>query len=241
MKRIFTVAALGVLSIFGYSQQPDIEINEDLRALVLELEDQFDMISEERKQTLSDMAQMLVESNDSGEAMRALFICTHNSRRSHLSDLWYKFGVMYYGLSGFESYSGGTEATRFHPNAIAAIQRAGFRVQYRESVENPVVQVTPGGTFPIWRMSSKTYGDESNPQSNFMAVMVCSDADQSCPIVDGASARFGLPFNDPKHFDGTPSQDDKYDATLQLIGREVLFLTHEVKMQTALRIESEQN
>jgi hypothetical protein len=35
--------------------------------------------------------------------------------------------------------------------------------------------------------------------------MVCSEADKSCPSVDGAELRVGMPYDDPKYFDGTPS------------------------------------
>jgi len=56
-----------------------------------------------------------------------------------------------------------------------------------------------------WAAWSKKYNDTANPKKDFCAVMVCSEADKSCPSVDGAELRVGMPYDDPKYFDGTPS------------------------------------
>ena len=114
---------------------------------------------------------------------------------------------------------------------------AGFSVAYDKKVTNPVVSVSPGH-YPVWHKQSKMYTHSVNPKSNFVAVMVCSDADQSCPVVDGASARFSLPYDDPRYFDNTPSQDLKYDETVDLIGREMLFMIGYLKNQLILSEES---
>lgn len=102
--------------------------------------------------------------------------------------------------------------------------------------ENPVVSVSPGN-YPVWNMQSKKYTHKINPKTDFVAIMVCSDADRSCPIVEGAEGRFSLPYNDPRHYDGTPAMDLKYDKTVEEIATEMLYLTDFLKKQQIRQIE----
>jgi arsenate reductase len=88
-------------------------------------------------------------------------------------------------------------------------------------------------------MKSKVYTHKVNPKSNFVAVMVCSDADKSCPAVDGAVGRFAIPYNDPRYFDNTPSEKQKYDETVALIGTEMLYLVHHIKNKIIVKAELE--
>lgn len=238
-KTLLTLSALYFTATFA--QNPTPEISDDLREYAIDLESGFQSISEERKETLNQIAEVLVESRNDSSGLQILFICTHNSRRSHMADLWFKFGTLYYGLTNYDSYSGGTEATAFHPNAIESIKRAGFRVRYSSRYENPIVHITPGGSYPLWQMSSKKYNSAANPQTGFVAVMVCSDADRSCPIVDGAYARFGLTYDDPRYYDDAPSRDEKYDNTLKLIGTEIFYLTYQIKRREIELREASKN
>ncbi len=215
------------------AQQLQIKINPALAQRTEQLVQQFDAISEERKTALREIADFLLEKRGSASPYGVLFVCTHNSRRSHLSDLWFKYGTLFFGIEGFASYSGGMEATAFNPNAIAAVERAGFNAAFSRAVKNPVVSVTPGN-YPVWQMQSKKFTHEMNPKDNFVAVMVCSDADRSCPLVPGADTRFAIPYNDPRHYDQTPAQNLKYDEALNTIGREMLYLTDYLKKQLIL-------
>ena len=43
------------------------------------------------------------------------FICTHNSRRSHLSQVWAQALAHHVGINTINCYSGGTEATALFP------------------------------------------------------------------------------------------------------------------------------
>ena len=40
--------------------------------------------------------------------------------------------------------------------------------------------------------------------------MTCNNADEGCPLVIGAEARFPIKYDDPKAFDGTELQTQKY-------------------------------
>ncbi len=62
----------------------------------------------------------------------------------------------------------------------------------------------------------------ANPQSDFCAVMVCSDAADNCPVVVGASQRVALSFDDPKEYDGTPQEAVMYAQRRDQIGRAML-------------------
>jgi arsenate reductase len=47
--------------------------------------------------------------------------------------------------------------------------------------------------------------------------MTCSQADIGCPVIFGASERFSIPFDDPKVFDNTAEQAEKYrEKSLQI-------------------------
>jgi hypothetical protein len=234
---IYMLGALMGLFLPAQGQSFTTEINEPLQQTTRELISQAHLISPERKEKLVELADYLLEQKNDSVHFNALFVCTHNSRRSHITDTWFQYALIYYGISGYNSFSGGLEATAFHPNAIAALQRAGFSVAFDKKVTNPVVSVSPGH-YPVWHKQSKIYTHPVNPKSNFVAVMVCSDADQSCPVVDGASARFSLPYDDPRYFDNTPSQDLKYDETVELIGREILFMIGYLKNQLIISEES---
>ena len=241
MKTTITKFLTLAIILFGnhlVAQNPLLQINKELEATTEKLINGFDEIDEKRKAELEELGDFMVEQLEGQENFNALFVCTHNSRRSHIADLWFKYGMYYYGLNQFESFSGGTEATAFNPKAIEAIKRAGFTVVYDKKVENPVVSITPKN-FPVWDMKSKVYTHKVNPKSNFVAVMVCSDADKSCPAVDGAVGRFAIPYNDPRYFDNTPSEKQKYDETVALIGTEMLFLAHHIKNKIIVQAELE--
>lgn len=219
------------------AQEFSFEINEELQGTAKRLVNESDQITSERKEQLAEIATFILENTTSPENFSVLFVCTHNSRRSHIADTWFKFGLLYFGLAGYDSYSGGLEATAFNPNAAAALERAGFTVAYKSKVQNPVVSISPG-RYPVWKMKSKVYTHKVNPTSNFVAIMVCSDADESCPLVDGAVGRFAVPYDDPRYYDNTPSQQLKYDQTVSEIGGEMLYLTGYLKSQMILAVES---
>lgn len=76
---------------------------------------------------------------------------------------------------------------------------------------------------------SKRFSDPPNPQVDFCAVMVCSQADEACPHVPGAEKRFSIPYEDPKAYDGTPHESEKYNERSHQIAREMLYLFTRVK------------
>lgn len=199
-----------------------------IQKLVQELENDFHSISEERKTDLNLFAEKIKESIQQFGKAKVIVICTHNSRRSHLGQIWLRLAAEKYNLP-IETFSGGTEATAFHPNMIAALKTVGFQVEEISSGENPRYQVNISEEDKNKeQLFSKVYSAEYNPQKNFIAVMVCTEADGGCPFVAGSIARISLPYEDPKYTDGTSAEKEAYLKTVKEIGREMLFVISQV-------------
>lgn len=179
----------------------------------------FDSIPQERKQLLQQLAAYVKSTNGNTHLN---FICTHNSRRSHISQLWAQAAAEFYGIKNVHCYSGGTEATAFNPRAVKAMRDAGFSITQKTEGANPVYDVQISDA--TWlRAFSKTYDAPENPASDFCAVMTCSHADENCPFIPGAAKRIALTYDDPKEFDGTPLEEAKYAERVKEIGTELFY------------------
>jgi protein-tyrosine-phosphatase len=190
---------------------------------------EFGQIPAERQAELQKIARYVQERMHSGEPARLTFICTHNSRRSHLSQIWAAASARFYGIGGVEVFSGGTEATAFNPRAIAAAERAGLQIQKTEDGKNPRYEVRCQDTEKPLVCFSKVYNEAPNPKQDFCAVMTCSQADASCPVVKGSALRVALFFDDPKVADGTPEESATYDERCRQISREMLYLFSQIR------------
>jgi len=204
-------------------------LNETIRNL---LEERY-RIPVERLGLLSGFARCIAERSNADQPTALLFLCTHNSRRSHMAQLWTRAAVDHFGLKGITAYSGGTEATSFHPSAVRALTEQGFRITKLEDSANSVhgVAVSEGGA--VERSFSKIHDHPVNPTHDFIAVMTCSSADQACPVVAGSAARFALLYDDPKVFDGTAAEAAAYQERSRQIGREMLSVFQDVAEATS--------
>ncbi len=188
-----------------------------------ELIPQFDSISEERKTILKKIGNYISEKRTQDKPAHLVYICTHNSRRSHFGQIWAKVAADFYGIPNVHTYSGGTEATAFNPNAIEAVKRAGMKVQKTTDTENPVYHVYHAENQEPSVCFSKAYDASQNPMSEFAAIMTCSDAEENCPFIPGVELRIGTTYDDPKAFDNSPLQDEKYDERCRQIALETLY------------------
>ena len=191
---------------------------------------EFGQIPEERKTTLKHLANFVETKVKAGEKVELIFICTHNSRRSHISQIWAQTAANYYGVPNVTTYSGGTEATAFNPRAVKAMEEAGFKIKKTTESSNPIYEVRFSDNATAIKAFSKKYDGDGNPTSGFGAVMTCSHADHNCPIVGGASVRIVTPYDDPKDFDNTAQEAAKYTERVHQIGREILYAFSLVKM-----------
>jgi arsenate reductase len=192
---------------------------------------EFDKISNARKAQLTVLSEYLTKKYSKNSTPKVIVICTHNSRRSHLGQMWLAVGADFFGLPTLETYSGGTEATAFNPRAVAALKRLGFDIHTKnETVVNPNYEIKWTASQSPYLAFSTRYDDALNPQNDFAAIMVCTDADEKCPLVLGIDLRLALPFEDPKAFDDTDLESQKYDERCVQIAREFLFVLSEVKV-----------
>jgi protein-tyrosine-phosphatase len=184
---------------------------------------EFDQISEERKLTLQKLTEYVRSKVTANQPARLVFICTHNSRRSHLSQIWAQLAAHYYGIPGVGTYSSGTEATAFNPRAVKAMRKAGFQIEGAGSETNPVYALKWSEEAAPIKAYSKVYDAEGNPTRDFAAVMTCSEADRNCPFIPGAEMRLPLPYHDPKDFDSTPQEEAQYDERTRQIAKEIFY------------------
>jgi protein-tyrosine-phosphatase len=202
----------------------------DLASTVAEARTETDEIPAERKAGLEQLARFIREEISAGKTPKLVFICTHNSRRSQMAQIWAQGAAQYFGVPRVETFSGGTEATAFNPRAVAALERAGFRIDTSDEGNNPVYLVRSVNDAEPMECFSKAYDRPPNPEQDFFAVMTCSQADRDCPLVLGATERIAIPYDDPKTFDGTNQEAAKYDERCRQIGREMLYVFSRVKL-----------
>jgi arsenate reductase len=197
---------------------------ETLLAFVKERVGEYDRIPGDRKKELNRLADEIRTRLTAGNQVEILFICTHNSRRSHMGQIWAQLAAGHYGVEHVQSFSGGTEATLFDPRTVKAMKEGGFQIKTIIPGSNPVYRVGFPGASAEDRVFSKKYTDPPNPTRGFIAVMTCSDADEGCPVIYGSDARFSITYEDPKAYDGTQKEREAYADSNRRIAREMLYL-----------------
>lgn len=186
-------------------------------------------ISKERKEILLPLVEYVQHKINKHEPVRINFICTHNSRRSHLSQVWAQTMAFYFGIKNVYCYSGGTEATALFPMAAETLKNSGFSIETISQGENPVYSIKYADNEPAVIGFSKKFDDSFNPKSEFAAVMTCSQADVGCPFIAGAEKRIPITYEDPKAFDNSPQQAEKYKERSLQIATELLYIFAQIK------------
>lgn len=186
-------------------------------------------ISVERKEILQPLANFIQSKADAQEPIRINFICTHNSRRSHLSQVWAQTMAFYFDLKNVHCYSGGTESTALFPMVAQTLKNSGFQIGSLSEGKNPVYSIKYAANEPPIIGFSKRLDDKFNPTSEFAAVMTCSQADGGCPFIAGAEKRIPITFEDPKAYDNTPQQAEKYWERSLQIATELMYIFSQIK------------
>lgn len=185
-------------------------------------------ISEERKSVLNPLAEFIQSKVSENQDIRINFICTHNSRRSHLSQVWAQTMAYHFGIKNVFCYSGGTESTALFPMAAETLKNSGFEIQTISEGSNPVYSIKYSeNEHPIIGFSKKL-DDDFNPKSGFAAIMTCDSANEACPFVPGAEKRIPITFEDPKAFDNTPQQAEKYNERSLQIANELFYVFSQI-------------
>ncbi|MCH8553931.1 MAG: protein-tyrosine-phosphatase [Schleiferiaceae bacterium] len=184
-------------------------------------------ISNERQRILKSIAKFIKTELNQPD-IRLNFICTHNSRRSQLAQIW---NAVFADLSSFtqiQSFSGGTVATAFHPNAVAALERTGLHISVKKAGDNPTYGISWRDGHKGIHCWSKVFGEDLDANENFAAIMTCSDADENCPYIPNATVRIPLRYKDPKVADGRPDEATVYDQRCEQIATEMKWLYTEL-------------
>jgi hypothetical protein len=211
----------------------------ELKPYVNEVANELGTVSAERREVLDTIAKDVAGRLEAGKRADMTFICTHNSRRSHMSQIWAATAAYYYGLDNVRTFSGGTQATACNCRTVAAMRRVGFDIKDATTGDNPIYLVRYAMDRPLIKAYSKLYNADGNPRRDFIALMTCSVADKTCPVVQGAVSRYAIHYVDPRLCDDTPTETTAYNERCREIAREMFYIMAEVRKQLdGLRIAS---
>ena len=202
-------------------------MNTALQAYINSLKKDVDTIPKERKERLCELSDFIWTKLKNGDPAKLTFICTHNSRRSQFCQIWLEVLGYYLGMEHLQSFSGGTEVTAFNFRAIEALKRVGFKVE-NPGGDNPHYKIYYDKEIKPVECYSKKFDDPANPTKDFAAIMTCSEANQNCPFVPGASYRKAIPYRDPKEADGTKKEQQVYDERCHQIAAELYYMLSRV-------------
>lgn len=194
----------------------------EIEDLIKELN--IESITADRKKILQPLIDLIQDKITDNQEIRLNFICTHNSRRSHLSQVWAQTMATFFNIKNVFCYSGGTEATAMFPMVSKTLQNQGFQIQKFSETSNPVYAIKYAeNEHPVIGFS-KSFENSFNPTSHFTAIMTCSQADAGCPFIAGAEKRIPITFDDPKAFDNIPQQAEKYKERSEQIATELFYV-----------------
>lgn len=188
----------------------------------------FKTVTDERKNALLPLIIHIQDSVNTLQEIRLNFICTHNSRRSHLAQVWAQTAATHFDIKNVSCYSGGTQATALYPMVIKTLEKSGFKIEAISEGINPVYSIQFALNKPPVIGFSKTFDHDLNPKSEFAAIMTCSQADDDCPFIAGAEKRITITYEDPKTFDNSPQQFEKYQQRSLQIATEMFYIFSQI-------------
>ncbi|MES2477458.1 MAG: protein-tyrosine-phosphatase [Bacteroidota bacterium] len=198
-------------------------MNEMIKDEIFQLMQQLSSISEQRRVMLDTLTSAVKESLSKHNTVNLLYVCTHNSRRSHFGQVAGALAAAYFGVDSVKCYSAGTEVTAMNHNAVKTLIDFGFSVSQSGDEKNQNYTFDAEGVLPI-NCFSKRFDDDSIPKDNVIAIMTCTDAEQNCPFIPGAVCRIALPYQDPKQSDGTGMEQQVYAERFRQILGEALYV-----------------
>lgn len=206
-----------------------MSIFQELKNFISNIE--IETITESRKEVLHPLVCFIQQKINQGEIINLNFICTHNSRRSHFAQIWAQTIAYHLGIEKVSCYSGGTEATALYPAVIETLQRTGFRIDKLSNGQNPIYSIKYAENVSPIIGFSKIWHSSFNPKNTFAAIMTCSQADKGCPIITGAEKRISITFEDPKKFDNTSQQSEKYNERNMQIATELFYVFSKIQIK----------
>ena len=172
-------------------------------------------INEDRKIILQPLIDFIQQKIKDQKSIDLNFICTHNSRRSHLAQIWAQTASAYFKISNVNCYSGGTQTTAVFPKIAETLFNSGFNIWKLNEKENPVYVI---------KYDENAQSIIGFSKNSFAAIMTCSQADGGCPFIAGAEKRIPITFEDPKISDGTSEQTKVYNERSLQIAAEMFYV-----------------
>lgn len=186
------------------------------------------VLADTRKKELAPLVIYIQDKIHAKLPIQLNFICTHNSRRSHLAQVWMQVAAYYYEIPSLSCYSGGTQQTAMHPMVAEVLKEQGLEVFKIAEGNNPIYAIKYGANhIPIIGFS-KRYDSSFNPCSDFAAILTCSQADTGCPFIAGADLRIPITYQDPKDFDQTKNQHTGYFNRSIEIASEMFYILSQI-------------
>ncbi len=185
-------------------------------------------ISADRQKVLQPLVEYILAKKTNNQPTALNFICTHNSRRSHLAQIWAQAMASYFSIKNIYCYSGGTEATALFSMIATVLQEQGFTISKLSLEPNPIFAIKHAENEMASICFSKKYNDAFNPKNNYCAIPTCNSANETCPIIIGAESRIPIMYIDPKEFDNTPQQMEMYTKRSLEIGEEMWWVFNNV-------------
>jgi len=140
-----------------------------------------------------------------------VFLCTHNSRRSQLCQVWGIILSKIYNID-LKFNSAGTEKTEVNKNILYCFSHIGLEVKGNKIIYEDL----------SISLHSKLL-DEIQP-NKFISIMTCSDAEKSCPSDSRSIKNISMTYQDPKVFDYKEKEKDEYLKTSKLIAKELNYV-----------------
>ncbi len=184
----------------------------------------IETITNDRQAILKPLIEFIQSKVLNNQEIRINFICTHNSRRSHLAQVWAQTLAYNFNIKNVFCYSGGTECTALFPMVAETLQNSGFEIKTLSAGNNPIYSIKYAENEHAIIGFSKKMDDDFNPKSKFVAIMTCDSASEACPVVPGAEKRISITFEDPKSFDNTLQQAEKYSERSLQIATELFYV-----------------
>ena len=197
------------------------KVHDGIKEYILELKE--NSISKKRLKNLEKIINEINRYTIDKNYPKIIFICTHNSRRSQLAEIWaHTFNFVF--EKNIKVFSAGTVKDKFSSRLVSVLKEIGFKVKKKSNKfifnfsENH-------NSIP---MNSKLI-DEIYLKDNFITIMTCSNADKNCPVIPNALSRILLSYEDPKKFDFTNQETKKYKETSHKIALEFYYIFKNLK------------
>ncbi|HSZ72973.1 MAG TPA: hypothetical protein VK750_09880 [Cytophagaceae bacterium] len=173
----------------------------------------FDLIPQERKVLLEQIAAYVQEGMDKNAQVGLLYACIHNSRRSQLGQVWGKVAASYFGHYTIQTYSGGSESKALSPNVVDVLNEVGFKITRDRVSNNPLYSISYDDDQDKITCFSKKYNDITNPKKMFVAILTCAATDPDCPDIMEADLKIITTYEDKVKSESSHAAISKEIAT----------------------------